>query len=117
MSGAVVPMAFDGALVRLFPGFAWWQAMNASGRKGWNSDAQYMVFDAGSAMRSGDLVAGFWRDEAGDMDWLEDFVCDPHLVDMIEVLQAPEEDEDEVEEIHYSKRELTTFGSDVIEKY
>jgi hypothetical protein len=68
-------------------------------------------------MRSEDLVAGFWRDEAGDMDWLEDFVCDPHLMEMIGVLLAPEVEEEEEEEIHYSKRDLTTFGSDVIEKY
>jgi hypothetical protein len=28
-----------------------------------------------------------------------------------------DEDEDEDEEIHYSKRDLATFGSDVVEKY
>jgi hypothetical protein len=91
--------------------------MNVSGRKGRNSEAEDMVFDAGGAMRSEDLFAGFWRDEAGDMDWLEDFVCDPHMVELIGLLLAPEEDEEEEQEIHYSKRDLATFGSDVIEKY
>jgi hypothetical protein len=117
MSGSTVPMAFDGAQVRLFPGFAWWRSMHVSGLKGRNSHAETLVFDAGSAMRSEDLVAGFWRDEAGDMDWLEDFVCDPHLVEMIGMLLAPEDDEEEEQEIYYSRRDLATLASGVAEKY
>jgi len=117
MSGSVVPIGLEGAKVRLLPGFAWWRALNLSGRLGRNLDAENMLFDAARSIRSADLVAGFWRDDAGDMDWLDDFLCDPTMAGMIEVLNAPQEDEDDEPEIHYNRKDLAQFGSDVIEQY
>jgi hypothetical protein len=116
MSGGVAPMAFEGETVRLFAGFAWWRAMTQQGRLGRCSDAEKMLFDAGRSILSADLFAGFWRDEAVDMDWLEDFLCDPATDEMFETLVLPETDEEEPEEdIHYSRSQLATVGSDVVE--
>jgi hypothetical protein len=97
-------------------GFAWWRAMTQAGRLGRSSDAEKMLFDAGRSIFSVDLFAGFWRDEASDMDWLEDFLCDPATDEMFEILVLPETDEEEPEEeIHYDRRALVTLGSDVVE--
>jgi hypothetical protein len=90
--------------------------MTQSGRQGRNSDAELMLFDAGRAIVSQDLFAGFWRDEAAGLAWIEDFLCDPHMEEMIAELLLPETDhEEEEEEIHYSRRELATCGSDVMD--
>jgi hypothetical protein len=117
MSGSVVPIGLEGAKVRLLPGFAWWRALMTHGLAGRNSVAEDMVFDAARSIRSADLVAWFWRDEGGDMDWLDDFLCDPIVAGMIEDLIAPEEDEEVEPEIYYSRKDLAQFGSDVVERY
>jgi len=117
MSGGGAPMAFEGETVRLFAGFAWWRAMTQAGRLGGSSDAENVLFDAGRSIFSADLFAGFWRDEAGGMDWLDDFLCDPATDEMFETLVLPEIDEEEPEEdIHFSRSELATLGSDVVEQ-
>jgi len=116
MSVSVAPVAIEGPMVRMFAGFDWWRSMTVTGRFGRNSDAEIMLFDAARSIVSADLFAGFWRDEARGMDWLQDFLCDPHMGEMVESLLAPEIDEEEVEEeFHYDRRALCTLGSDVVE--
>jgi hypothetical protein len=118
MTGPVVPLALEGARVRLFPGFGWWRAVQGSGQFGRNADAEMMLFDAGSALLSQDLFAGFWRDEAMDLDWLGDFVRDPAMHGMIELLHgATEADEADDGEEMYSRRDLATLGSDMRDDY
>ena len=76
-----------------------------------------MLFDAGQSMFSGDLIAGFWRDEAADLDWLEDFLCDPATDQMMAQLLAPPKEEDfEEEEMLFTKSQLVTTGMEM-DKY
>jgi hypothetical protein len=109
-----VPVKLDGPKVQLFPGFAQSRAVSSPARLAQDDVAEHFLFDAGGAIQSIDLFAGFWREEAVDMDWLEDFLCDVQLQQTIEVLMAPPEEEEEVEEM-YSRRDLTTLGSEVID--
>jgi len=107
-----IPFALDGAIVRLFPGFARWRAVEAAARSGRDFETEQMLFDAGRSILSVDLFAGFWRDEAGDMDWLEDFLCDPAVERMVADLQSPPEEEEEAEAL-YTKTYLVTVGNDM----
>ena len=67
------------------------------------------------------FFAGFWRDEAVEMDWLEDFLCNPATDEMVATLQAiaarrsaPEtRDEDEEEDMLFTKSMLVTTGTDM----
>ncbi len=105
---------FDGAHVRMFAGFARWLAVQVALQRGRDVVVEQMLFDAGRSIRSADLLAGFWRDEAVEMDWLGDFLCDPETNQMMAVLQAPQEDEDEEEEeMLYTKSMLVTTGTDM----
>ena len=110
MIGQTEPAIFDGATVRLFAGAARWMEAQAP-RRG-RHVADLLLFDAGRSIVSADLLAGFWREEAVDMDWLEDFLCDPATDRMIAILQSPPEEEEE-EEILYSKTHLVTVGTEM----
>jgi len=114
MISHAVPVKLDGPVVQLFPGFAQSRAVSSPARIGQDDVAEHFLFDAGGAIQTTDLFAGFWRNDAVDMDWLEDFLCDVQLQRTIEVLMAPPEEEEEVEEI-YSRRDLTTLGSEVVD--
>jgi len=112
---------FDGGNVRLFSGFARWRAMEAALRSGRDLVIEQMLFDAGRPIRSGDPFAMFWRDEAVEMDWLEDFLCNPVVGEMMTTLQAlevklkaPEQhEEEEEEEMLFTKSMLVTTGMDM----
>jgi hypothetical protein len=115
MGEAALPYVLDGAVARLFPGAARSLACGP-GRLGRGGVPETVLFDAGSGIGGADLFAVFWRDEASHMDWLTDFLCDPEMDHTLEVLAAPPVEDEEPAEL-YSRRDLTTLGSDVIDNY
>jgi hypothetical protein len=110
-----LPMACDGARVRLFPGYAALRAGGRAGRQAGEDDADIMVFAASQGIVSADLLAGFWRHDAATMDWLADFLCDPDMDRLIVDLQVPDDEAEEEQEEIYDRRGLTTLGSDVMD--
>ena len=112
---------FDGGTVRMFAGFARCRATQAAMQSGGDVVVEQMLFDAGRPIRSADPFAMFWRDEAEEMDWLEDFLCNPAVATMLETLQALEaklrgpehHEEDEEEEMLFTKSMLVTTGMDM----
>jgi len=115
MTDPAMPAIFEGAVVHLLPGYACWRALSQGRRTGAPFGVDQMLFEAGRSLVSGDLFAGFWRDEAADMDWLEDFLCDPATEKMVLDLLAPPEEEEVVESL-YTKTYLVTLGSDVMDR-
>ena len=114
--GAVAGTAsFDGAVVRLICG-AGRSLAPAPGQPGRDGVAGAILFEAGRGIFGLDLFTAFWGHEAAGMDWLADFLCDPEMDALISALSKPEEHEEE-EEILYSKRQLVTLGSDVMDEY
>ncbi len=77
--------------------------------------ASATTFEAGGTIRTLDLFAAFWRDEAPAMDWLRHFLCDPATDALVERLANPPEDADEEDEILYSRSQLATLGSEIID--
>ncbi len=114
MIGAAVPVRVDGPTIKLFPGFSRSLAVSGPARLSQNILAEQLVFDAGRSIRQIDLFRLFWRDEAIEMDWLEDFLCNPDMERFIQTLLNPPPEEEEAEEL-YSKRDLSTLGSDVVD--
>ena len=116
MTGQGTLAVFDGATVWMFAGFARWRATQAALRHGRDLLVEQMLFDAGRGMFSGDLIAGFWRDEAVELDWLEDFLCDPAMDQMMaRLLAPPKEEEFEEEEMLFTKSQLVTTGMEMSE--
>ena len=112
---------FDGGNVRLFAGFARWRATEAARRSGRDLVIEHMLFDAGRPIRSADPFAMFWRDQAVEMDWLGDFLCNPAVAEMMATLRALEarlgapehHEEEEEEEMLFTKSMLVTTGMDM----
>lgn len=102
-----------GALVRKLAGFPATVVSGGPGQLGREGVTNVLIFNAGASIKGIDLVARFWAEESGTLDWLDDFLRDPQM-DLI--MRAPEEsdEEDEFEETEYVKGELTTLGSDEI---
>ncbi len=107
------PYEVIGAQARLVPGRAGSLAVGP-GRLGRGGAAAVVVFDAAAKIASQDLFAGFWRDEATDMDWLGDFLCDTAMDEFFERLANPPAEEEEPEEM-YARAQLTTLGSEVVD--
>jgi hypothetical protein len=114
MSQQALPMACEGTRVRLLPGYAKLRIGARAGRQSGEEEADNMLFAAGRGIGASDLIAGFWRDEATSMDWLEDFLRDPDMARLILDLQEDNEEEEEVREEHYDRRGLCQFGADEI---
>jgi|GEM_PF-2991357 hypothetical protein len=106
---------FDGAVARLFPGTNASLAVGPGGL-GRGGAAAVMLFAAGDAIWTDDLFAGFWRDEAGGMDWRTDFKCDPAFDHMLDILASPPEEDEEPEEM-YARNQLATLGSEIMDEY
>ena len=83
----------------------------ALGRGGVASAVQ---FAAGSGVYNLDLFAAFWADEAPGLDWLRHFLCDPAMDTFLERLAHPPEEEEEPD-ILYTRSQLTTLGSEVMD--
>ena len=61
-----------------------------------------------------DLFAAYWRDEAGQLEWLRDFDPTGPLAGMMRVLQTPEDElEEELEREVYFKSEIGSMGGDI----
>ena len=106
---------FEGGVVRLFPGFARWRTTEVARSMGRVLAVEEMLFDAGKSMASADLLAGFWREDAAGMDWLEDFLCDPATEQLVLDLLAPPVEE-EPEESLYTKSYLVTMGTEMSDR-
>ena len=106
---------FDGPNVRLAPAPGRSLA-RGPGQLGRDGVPGAVLFDAGRGIFGLDLIAAFWREEATGMDWLADFLRDAEMDALVSALSKPQEDEEE-EEILYSKRQLVTLGSDVMDEY
>jgi hypothetical protein len=105
---------FEGTTVRMFAGFARWRAYQAALRNDRDLAVEQMSFDAGKSIVSMDLFAGFWRNEATEMDWLGDFLCDPATNEMMAVLQEPEaRDVWDEDEMVFTKSQLVTTGTEM----
>jgi hypothetical protein len=105
---------FDGATAWMFAGFARWRAAQAARHHGRTLVAEEMLFDAGRGMCSGDPFDAFWRDEGVELDWLEDFLCNPVMTELMARVQAPpKEDEFEEEEMLFTKSQLVTTGMEM----
>jgi hypothetical protein len=93
------------------PGFPDTAISCAPGRLGPGGAAGVMIFDVGHGMLDRDPVARFFREDAGGLEWLRDFLCDPGMDRTVELLSAPEEDiEREPVEEAYSRADLCQAG-------
>jgi hypothetical protein len=81
--------------------------------------ASALLFLAGASMRDMDLLAVFWGEEAPGLDWLLHYLRDPAMDALLARLARPPEqdfdEEPEDEEIVYSRSQLTTLGSEVVD--
>ena len=115
MAAADLAFATEGARVTLrsAPGVSLVPGPGRFGRLGASGS---MLFEAGAGIYGLDLFAAFWRDETAAMDWLRDFLCDPEMDLLIEQLANPPEEEEEAE-LLYSRSQLATLGSEVMDEY
>ena len=108
------PYVLDGLIARLAP------ARGASlafgpGQRGRDAGGS-ILFAAGTGIWTLDLLPAFWRDELPGMDWFRDFLCDPEMDEFLAHLANPPPEEEEPE-MMYSKSQLATVGSDVMDDY
>ena len=82
------------------------------GQLGRAGAAGAVVWHAAIGIHGQDLIAGFWREEAGDIDWLKGYLCDPTMVNLFETLAEPENPFDEAEEL-YSSKSMNSLGSEM----
>ena len=102
-----------GASVRELYGFPSTVASGAPGQLGRDGVTNVLIFNAGASIKGIDLVARFWAEESGTLDWLDDFLRDPQM-DLIVRAADDSDDDEEFEDIEYVKGELTTLGSEEI---
>ncbi len=105
----------DGAAARLNPGIGRSLA-TGPGQLGRAGAAGVVVWNASTDIVPQDLIAGFWRDEAGQIDWLTGYLCDAETIEVFEVLGQPERPFDEPEEL-YSRASMNTLESDPQAEY
>ena len=111
---SVVPFVLDGMAARRAPARGASLALGP-GQRGRDPGA-CILFDAGAAIATQDLFAAFWRDELPVMDWFDDFLCDEAMDVFLARLANPPPEEEEPE-MMYSKSQLATVGSDVMEQF
>ncbi|HTZ71341.1 MAG TPA: hypothetical protein VMB71_11875 [Acetobacteraceae bacterium] len=56
-----------------------------------------LIFDAAAADRQLDLIARFYAEDVGKLDWLEDYVFDARAIGLLRELIDPIEDDEEEE--------------------
>ena len=86
----------------------------APGAVGRGGIAAVVLFAAGNGIYTLDLFTAYWADEAPGLDWLRDFLCDPATDAFLDRLARPPDEEDEPE-ILYTRSQLVTLGSEVID--
>ncbi len=104
----------DRGTVRMVPGFARAAALAGLNRPGRNVLAEQLLFDAARAIDAMDLFGPFLNEEVYGLDWLDHYLCDSAMSAFIAELQKPAEEEQRPEEL-FSKRNLATLGSDVMD--
>ncbi len=113
MSGAPLPFVLDGVTARLFPGLCRSLA-RGPGQMGRGGAAGLAVWDAGGGLAGLDLLAQFWEYDAGQIDWLTGFLCDPVTIAWFAALADPPEAEEEAEEL-FARASMNTLESTVNE--
>jgi hypothetical protein len=111
----MVAYVVDGSAARLTPGIGRSLA-TGPGQLGRGGAAASAVWHAAIGIDDQDLVAGFFEDEAGHIDWLKGYLCDPEMDRMVEVLAQPAKDDDEPEEL-YSRASMNTLEADLEDEY
>ncbi len=115
MRQAPHPFVLDGVVARLYPGPTRSLALGPGclGRAG---AAGSVLWQASDHIHDLDLFAGFWAYDAGQIDWLSGFLCDPATSDMFLRLAEPAADEEEPEEI-YARASMNTLENDLQDEY
>ncbi len=109
-----VPYVLDGLVARLSPALGASLALGP-GQRGRDAGGS-ILFAAGAGIWTVDLLESFWRDELPGMNWFADFLCDPATDEFLATLANPPAEEEEPE-MMYSKSQLATVGSDVMDEY
>ena len=108
MSGVALPFVVDGVTARLRPGPRRSLA-RGPGQVGREGAAAQAVWDAGAAVWALDLFAAFWDYDAGQIDWLDGFLCDQMMIDWFEDLAHPPEEPEEL----FARASMNTLESTV----
>ncbi len=115
MKQAAHPFVLDGVVARLYPGPGRSLA-TGPGRLGRSGAAGNVLWQASDTIYDLDLFAGFWAFDAGQIDWLSGFLCDPATSEMFLRLAEPAADEEEPEEI-YARASMNTLENDLQDEY
>jgi hypothetical protein len=87
----------------------------APGRLGRGGVAGVLLFDTVGLARRTDLIARFFSEELGALDWRADYMRSVELDDLLDGLEDRLEIDQDIEEV-YARSELTTTGVDNIDE-
>ncbi len=73
-------------------------ALRGPGRLGREGAEGVLIFNAGHGLYTTDLVAQFYLEEFGSLDWLDDYLRNEAMTHLVRDLQNPPEEEEEEEE-------------------
>jgi hypothetical protein len=73
-------------------------ALRGPGRLGRGGAEGVLIFNAGHGLLTTDLVAQFYTQEFGSLDWLDDYLRSDETTHLVRDLQNPPEEEEEEEE-------------------
>jgi hypothetical protein len=73
-------------------------ALRGPGRLGREGAEGVLIFNAGQGLFTTDLVAQFYTQEFGTLDWLDDYLRNEAMTHLVRDLQNPPEEEEEEEE-------------------
>jgi hypothetical protein len=87
-------------------------ALRGPGRLGAEGATGVMIFDAGQACRSGDMMARFFGEEIDGLHWLEDYLLDRDMLNTFANLEEAVPGLDDEEDVLYDRKALINIDSD-----
>jgi hypothetical protein len=105
----------DGISLRTIVPPSFMRAAIALAGPGWlgrDGAASLMIFDAGEDCRSRDMVARFFGEEIDALQWVEDYLADRDMLNMMARLEELPFGEEEEEEEVYDRKAVVTTESD-----